>query len=92
MKSLGIIRRIDPLGRITIPMEIRRNHGWEEGAPLELHDDNGSLVLKPFLKEQEVHEQLGNIAKIMQEVDLSIEQNEALEAVYQFIQKQGDVK
>ena len=36
MKSTGIIRRIDDLGRIIIPKEIRRNLGIREGDPLEI--------------------------------------------------------
>lgn len=41
MKATGIIRRIDDLGRIVIPKEIRRNLGIHEGDPLEifLHED-----------------------------------------------------
>ena len=41
MKTTGIIRRIDDLGRVVIPKEIRRNLGIREGDPLEifLHED-----------------------------------------------------
>lgn len=41
MKAIGIIRRIDDLGRVVIPKEIRRNLGIHEGDPLEifLHED-----------------------------------------------------
>ena len=41
MKATGITRRIDDLGRIVIPKEIRRNLGIHEGDPLEifLHED-----------------------------------------------------
>ena len=41
MKTTGIVRRIDDLGRIVIPREIRRNLGIREGDPLEifLHED-----------------------------------------------------
>ena len=41
MKATGIIRRIDDLGRVVIPKEIRRNFGIREGDPLEifLHED-----------------------------------------------------
>ena len=36
MKATGIIRRIDDLGRVVIPKEIRRNLGIREGDPLEI--------------------------------------------------------
>ena len=41
MKATGIIRRVDDLGRVVIPKEIRRNLGIREGDPLEifLHED-----------------------------------------------------
>lgn len=41
MKATGIIRRIDDLGRVVIPKEIRRTLGIHEGDPLEifLHED-----------------------------------------------------
>ena len=41
MKATGIIRRIDDLGRVVIPKEIRRNAGIREGDPLEIfmHED-----------------------------------------------------
>lgn len=41
MKATGIVRRVDELGRIVIPKEIRRNLGIHEGDPLEifLHED-----------------------------------------------------
>ena len=41
MKATGIIRRVDDLGRVVIPKEIRRSIGIREGDPLEifLHED-----------------------------------------------------
>ena len=41
MKETGIVRRVDDLGRVVIPKEIRRNLGIREGDPLEvfLHED-----------------------------------------------------
>ena len=41
MKETGIVRRVDDLGRVVIPKEIRRNLGIYEGDPLEifLHED-----------------------------------------------------
>ncbi len=39
MRATGIIRRIDDLGRVVIPKEIRRNCGIREGDPLEIYLD-----------------------------------------------------
>lgn len=52
MKATGIVRRIDDLGRIVIPKEIRRGMGVREGDPLEmLIEENGGLVLMPYRSE-----------------------------------------
>ena len=37
MKAIGIVRRIDNLGRVVIPKEIRRTMRIREGDPLEIH-------------------------------------------------------
>jgi AbrB family transcriptional regulator, stage V sporulation protein T len=52
MKALGIVRRIDDLGRITIPMEVRRIHGWESGTPIEMFATDKGLVLREYGAEQ----------------------------------------
>ena len=50
MKATGIVRRVDDLGRIVIPKEIRRSLGIKEGDPIELyHDEVGGIVLKPYV-------------------------------------------
>lgn len=45
MKSTGIVRRIDDLGRIVIPKEIRRTLRIREGDPLEIYTDNSSNII-----------------------------------------------
>ena len=49
MKATGIVRRIDDLGRIVIPKEIRRTLRLREGTPLEIYTDTeGRIVLKKY--------------------------------------------
>lgn len=49
MKETGIVRRIDDLGRIVIPLEIRRNLNLREGDPLEIYvESDGSIIFKKF--------------------------------------------
>lgn len=49
MKSTGIIRRLDDLGRIVIPRDIRRVAKLCEGDPLELFvEDDGSVIFKKY--------------------------------------------
>ena len=45
MKATGIVRRIDDLGRVVIPKEIRRTLRIREGDPLEIYTDNGGEVI-----------------------------------------------
>ncbi len=45
MKATGIVRRIDDLGRIVIPKEIRRTMRIHEGDPLEIYTDSGGTVI-----------------------------------------------
>lgn len=45
MKATGIIRRIDDLGRVVIPKEIRRTLGLHEGDPMEIFLDNDKGVI-----------------------------------------------
>ena len=49
MKSTGIVRRIDDLGRIVIPKEIRRTHGIKEGDPMEICIDGNKIVLQKYI-------------------------------------------
>lgn len=44
MKATGIVRRIDDLGRIVIPKDIRRTIGIHEGEPLEIFIEGGDTV------------------------------------------------
>ena len=49
MKATGIIRRVDDLGRIVIPREIRRTCRIKEGDPLELYTDkDGEIIFKKY--------------------------------------------
>lgn len=49
MKATGIIRRIDDLGRIVIPKEIRRTLRIREGDPMELYiDREGEVIFKKY--------------------------------------------
>lgn len=48
MKSTGIIRRIDDLGRIVIPKEIRKNLKIKNGDNLEIYIDEESILLKKY--------------------------------------------
>jgi AbrB family transcriptional regulator (stage V sporulation protein T) len=49
LKATGIVRRIDELGRVVIPKEIRRTLRIREGDPLEIFTDrDGEVILKKY--------------------------------------------
>lgn len=48
MKSTGIVRRIDDLGRVVIPKELRKTMGVAEGDPLEIFVDGDRIILRKY--------------------------------------------
>lgn len=61
MRATGIIRRIDDLGRIVIPKEIRRSVRIDEGDPLEIFTTNdGAICLKPYQEKPLTEEEILN--------------------------------
>ena len=76
MKATGIVRRIDDLGRVVIPKEIRRTLRIREGDPLEIFTDrDGGIILKKYSPIEELsefskeyaealHQTVGNIVMI----------------------------
>ena len=48
MKSTGIIRKMDELGRVVIPIEIRNQFGIAEKDPMEIYVDGSNIILKKY--------------------------------------------
>ncbi|MGI6050053.1 MAG: AbrB/MazE/SpoVT family DNA-binding domain-containing protein [Acetivibrionales bacterium] len=48
MKSTGVIRNLDQLGRIVLPIELRRILNIEVGDGLEFYSDDKSIILKKY--------------------------------------------
>jgi AbrB family transcriptional regulator, transcriptional pleiotropic regulator of transition state genes len=48
MKATGIVRKVDDLGRIVIPKEIRRTQGINEYDPMEIFVDNDGIFIRPY--------------------------------------------
>ena len=51
MKSTGIVRKVDELGRVVLPIELRRNMGIEIKDSLEIFVDDNMIVLKNMKSE-----------------------------------------
>ena len=66
MEATGVTRRIDELGRIVIPKEIRRTLRIREGAPLEIFTDReGQIILKKYSPIGELSQFSGQYAETM---------------------------
>jgi AbrB family transcriptional regulator, transcriptional pleiotropic regulator of transition state genes len=48
MKSLGIVRPLDKLGRVVIPIEVRRTNNWPEGAKMEMFMTEEGLLIRKY--------------------------------------------
>ncbi len=65
MKSTGVIRRIDELGRIVIPKEIRRVLGIRDGENLEIYTENESIILKKYNRMNSINELAPKIVELV---------------------------
>lgn len=64
MKATGIVRRIDDLGRVVVPKEIRRTLRIREGDPLEIFTDReGEIILKKYSPIGEIGQFAGQYAE-----------------------------
>ena len=49
MKSTGIVRKVDDLGRVVLPIELRRSMGIEQKDPVEILVDGGHIILRKYV-------------------------------------------
>ena len=68
MTKSGITRRIDELGRIVIPKEIRNNLGIRDGEPLEIYVENNSIVIKKFSQVENIKDLSIKICNIISDI------------------------
>lgn len=68
MKASGIVRRIDDLGRIVIPKEIRKNLRLSEGCPMEIIPTQEGILLKKYYPETSLLDLLSATAKEVEEI------------------------
>ena len=63
MRTTGMIRRVDELGRIVLPKEIRRTMSIPDGMPMEILIENEQVILRKYVPEEEVLEKLNMLEK-----------------------------
>ena len=84
MKCTGIIRRIDDLGRVVIPKEIRRTLNLKEGDPLELYVTNDMVCFQRYYPEAGYKERIRSLIENLGEdcmensAEIKTKLNEAL--------------
>lgn len=52
MKSTGIVRKVDELGRVVIPIELRRTLGIEQNDSLEIYVDDNKIIFEKYIPNQ----------------------------------------
>ena len=65
MSKSGITRRIDELGRIVVPKEIRYNLGIRDGEPLEIYTSDNSIIIKKYSQLENIKDTSQNICNII---------------------------
>ena len=73
MKATGIVRKLDGLGRIVLPIELRRAYGMEPGTAIEVFTDDEGFILRKYQPSNRDE----NITKLKE----AIEQGEATKAL-----------
>ena len=72
MKASGIIRRMDDLGRIVIPKEIRRSMHLEEGEALEIFTEENAVIFKKYKIDNDEEEEREEEEKEMEKSIIKI--------------------
>ena len=83
MKALGIVRRIDDLGRVVIPKEIRRSFKIREGDALEIYTDNDTIYFKKIETEKNFIEDVKKMSDDISELLYSWDNREELTEISQ---------
>ena len=86
MKATGIVRRVDDLGRVVIPIELRRTLGIGEKDSLEIFVEEDSVILRKYRKDTEKAEMIAKLESVV--VD-NPDVKEVLDEAREFIQKKA---
>ena len=89
MKSTGVVRRVDELGRIVIPKEIRRTLRIKDGESLEIFVDREMITLRKYSKLNNMEEDARQLADI---ISRSVDKNVFITDCDVFIAASGSFK
>ena len=65
MKATGIVRRVDDLGRVVIPREIRKQMGIREGEPMEIFLENDAVMFRRY--SYRLTEEVARVAELVEQ-------------------------
>ncbi|RWZ59865.1 AbrB family transcriptional regulator [Halobacillus fulvus] len=85
MKALGIVRKLDELGRVVVPKEVRDSQGWEKRQPLEMYMSEDALVIRPYGKDEEKQNVIKELNELKEE--LSSQSKEKIQKVIDYVEK-----
>jgi AbrB family looped-hinge helix DNA binding protein len=86
MKALGIVRKIDDLGRVVIPKEVRRINGWETGTPLEMFATDEGVFIKEYGLDHEKKAIVNQILEVLEHTHNQASKQVLLDTI-KFIEK-----
>lgn len=82
MKAVGVVRKIDELGRIVIPKEIRDTNKWDVGTPMEVFvTDDGAVVFREYKALEEEQKAVKALYNILETTDSKEIYNNAMKAL-----------
>ncbi|EOS68790.1 stage V sporulation protein T [Lachnospiraceae bacterium MD308] len=86
MKVNGIIRRVDDLGRVTIPKEVRRKFSITDGTPMEIFTNSDGIILRKYSAGEEL---LNMVSVLAEAVDDSVDdlEREKVSAIREHIKE-----
>jgi AbrB family looped-hinge helix DNA binding protein len=84
-KATGYIRKIDKLGRVVLPAQIRKENGWTEGTQLEILTTPEGIVLKEFFSAGGRKQAVKKFESIVSSLT-DLESEEVLEQVNKYIE------
>lgn len=67
MKDTGIVRRIDEMGRVVLPKEIRKTLTINESDSLEIYVEGNEIIINKYSTEESIINTLENLDEILQE-------------------------
>lgn len=88
MKATGMVRRVDRLGRLVLPKEIRKTMGIAEGTPMEIFTTAEGIVIKKYYPELGLSDIFKNLDEFLDDacIDLGTQKTDDIRAHIRKIQ------